>query len=276
MKTAERVETLIVRRDAAGTVIEIPRNYFGRDRFGFWFRVIVCVLILSLVYFLVLPHVAARIPFLRDLPHASLIKYSAFLPLLALFFLLEFMGFSVVLGDATSYFLSLTFYSPRIVVSPQGITIVKRWLLRTKTISIPAEKLRRVETYPWFQFVTPTRTVIVCSGLKREDGKRVRQAVADVFGRDMGGAAPSVHAAKRRSRPHPYAGAIALLVASLIPFTFSALGFYRLHRVGQITYTDERGMNARTVSGREAVIPLVGGLAVGLVVLLVGIRQFPR
>ena len=182
----EHNETLTLRRDAQCLVIDISRDYFGVDRFGFRFRVGISILIFSLVYFFGLPRIAAFFPCLKAVSHATVITYAGIIPFLGLFFLLEFMGFYISWDDGTSYFLSLAFYSPRVIVTPQTITVQKRWLLRRRTFTIPVERLTVFETHPWFQFTTPKRTVIVCDGLKGADGKRVRQAITEMTGRDTG------------------------------------------------------------------------------------------
>ena len=193
IREPEHSETLTIRRDARSVVIDISRDYFGRDRFGLWFRVAISIVILSLVYFFGLPRIAAFFIGLTSVPHAGVLKYAGIIPFLGLFFLLEFMGFYISWDDGTSYFLSLAFYSPRVIVTPQTITVQKRWFLRRRTFTIPVEHLTALETHPWFQFVTPKRTVIVCDGLKGADGKRVRQAITEMTGRDIG-ANQAVHA----------------------------------------------------------------------------------
>ena len=193
IREPEHSETLTIRRDARSVVIDISRDYFGRDRFGLWFRVAISILILSLVYFFGLLRIPAFFTGLKSVPHAAVLKYAGIIPFLGLFFLLEFMGFYISWDDGTSYFLSLAFYSPRVIVTPQTITVQKRWFLRRRTFAIPVDLLTAFETHPWFQFTTPRRTVIVCDGLKGADGKRVRQAITELTGRDAG-ANQAVHA----------------------------------------------------------------------------------
>lgn len=70
-----------------------------------------------------------------------------------------------------------------------------------------------------------------------------------------------------------YAGAVAFIIASLIPFMFAGICMHRLHRDGQITYTNEHGGNSRTVRGREAAVPIVAATLIGFVFLGVGLNQ---
>jgi hypothetical protein len=184
---------LTIRRDAQGVVIDISRDYFGMDGFGFWFRGAILIVFLTFVYFFGLLWLAAFFPGLKAVPYATLLKYVGIIPFLSLFFLLEFMGFYIFGDDGTSYFLSLAFYSPRVIVTPQTITVQKRWFLRRRTFTIPVNLLTAFETNPWFQFTTSKRTVIVCDGLKGADGKRVRQVISEITGRDVG-ASQAVHA----------------------------------------------------------------------------------
>lgn len=170
-----------IRKEGRSVVIDIPRHYFGKDGFGFWFRVVICGLILGALYFVAVPRVLSAWPAFAGYPCVGIIRNAAIIPLLGGFYLLHFMGFHIPGGDGTSYFLSLAFYSPRVIATPEQIVIVKRWLLRTRTFSIPVPLLREFETNPWFTFVSTTRTVIVCDGLKASDGARVKQAIDQVI-----------------------------------------------------------------------------------------------
>jgi len=174
-------ETISIRKEGHAVVIDIPRDYFGKDRFGFWFRVGISCMILTALYFFAMPRVLTVFQALNGCPYIELIKYAAIIPVLGLFFLLHFMGFYISGDDGTSYFLSLSFYSPCIIASPDQITIVKRWFLRTRTISIPADRIRAFETAPWLKFVSINKTVIVCDGLKDIDGARVQDAINEVI-----------------------------------------------------------------------------------------------
>ncbi len=170
-----------IRKEGQAVVIDVPRHYSGRDDFGFWFRVVICGGILATLYFLAMPRVLSAWPALAGYPCSGIIRHAAIIPLLGGFYLLHFMGFHVPGDDGTSYFLSLAFYSPRVIATPERIVIVKRWLLRTRTLTIPVPLLREFETNPWFTFVSTTRTVIVCDGLKAADGTRVKQAIDEAI-----------------------------------------------------------------------------------------------
>lgn len=174
-------EKISIRKEGQSVVIDIPRDYFGKDDFGFWFRIGICGIILAILCFAAMPGVLSAWPALAGYPYIGIIKYAAIIPLLGGFYLLHFMGFYLPGNDGTSYFLSLAFYSPRVIATSERIVIIKRWLLRTRTVSIPLPLLREFETNPWFTFVSTTRTVIVCDGLKAADGTRVKQAIDEAI-----------------------------------------------------------------------------------------------
>jgi hypothetical protein len=168
-------QPITITSNSDSVTIDISKDYFGG---GFpWFRTAICFAILTGVYFVALPHLLSAVPPLRELPHIQVIKHLAILPILIVFFLLHFMGFHIRTDDGTSYFLSLAFYSPRIIATPRDITIVRRWFLRKQTTRIPVPELQEFKTSPWFQFVSSRRTVTISDGLKGADGKRIRDAI---------------------------------------------------------------------------------------------------
>ena len=164
-----------IQEDGQAVTIDISSNYFGN---GFpWFRAIAALVALTVIYFVTMPHVLSALPALNTMSHINIIKYLAIMPFLIVFFLIHFMGFHIRTKDSTSYFLSLAFYSPRIIATPQEITIIKRWFIRRQTTHIPTSQLKEFKTSPWFQFIASTQIVTISDRLKTSDGRQVRTAI---------------------------------------------------------------------------------------------------